>query len=54
LNQAGWFDPSKTNRKIRGGGKIHQFLWQCSRAASNANQELGGKTQLEAAPSRVK
>ena len=25
------------------GGRIHQFLWQRSRVASNAKQELGGK-----------
>jgi hypothetical protein len=25
------------------GGSIHQFLWQCSRAVSNAKQELSDK-----------
>jgi hypothetical protein len=32
----------RTARKRR-GGRIHQFLWRCSRAVSNAKEELRGE-----------
>jgi hypothetical protein len=43
LGQAGWLNPSVTGRKVRRGGKIHQFLWRRSRAVSVAKQELRDK-----------
>ena len=36
------------------GGRIHQFLWQRSRAVSNAKKELGGEEREETVPSRIK
>ena len=35
--------PRQSDRKADCGGRIHQFLWQRSRAVSNAKQELGGE-----------
>jgi hypothetical protein len=37
LSQAGWPNPSKSAlQEAETGGSIHQFLWQRSRAVSNA------------------
>jgi len=44
LGQAGWLNPSKfVPRGAETGGRIHQFLWQRSRVASNAKKELSGE-----------
>ena len=41
----GWLAGPLSSRIARSGsgGRIHQFLWRRSRAASNAKKELGGK-----------
>jgi hypothetical protein len=41
----GWLARPLSSRIARfgSGGRIHQFLWQRSRAVSNAKQELGGE-----------
>jgi hypothetical protein len=54
--ESGWLAGPLSSRIVRfgSGGRIHQFLWQRSRAVSNAKQEPGGEERLETAPSRVK
>ena len=43
-SQAGWLGPSKfTSRDVETGGRIHQFLWQRSRAVSQ--REKGTERQ---------
>jgi hypothetical protein len=41
--ESGWLAWPLSSRTARfgSGGRIHQFLWQRSRAVSNAKQELG-------------
>ena len=43
--ESGWLAWPLSNRIARfgSGGRIHQFLWQRSRAVSNAKQEPGGE-----------
>jgi hypothetical protein len=43
--ESGWLAWPLLSRIVRfgSGGRIHQFLWQRSRAVSNAKQELGGQ-----------
>ena len=42
--ESGWLAWPLQKRIARfEGGRIHQFLWQRSRAVSNANQEPGGE-----------
>jgi len=55
-SQAGWRGPSKTAVQAAvTGGRIHQFLWRRSRAASNAKKELSGEERLRnrSRPSQV-
>ena len=43
--ELGWLAWPLLGRIARfgGGGRIHQFLWPCSHAVSNAKKELGGE-----------
>ena len=54
--ESGWLAWPLLRRIARSGsgGRIHQFLWQRSRAVSNAKKELGGEERLETVPSRIK
>ena len=55
--EPGWLAQPLLNESCKardGGGKIHQFLWRCSRIASNAKEELGDEARLETTPNRVK
>ena len=40
LGQAGWPDPLRERSRLRDGGRIHQFLWRCSRTVSHAKRNL--------------
>jgi len=54
--ESGWLAWPLGDRTARSGsgGRIHQFLWQRSRAVSNAKKELGGEERLETVSSRIK
>ena len=51
--ESGWLAHPLQSRIARfgSGGRIHQFLWRCSRIVSNAKKGLSDKARLETVPS---